>query len=148
MKKAKYFGAVMLLCALLASAAQAQAPHGIPLNPGERLIAINGVPVEAYQQRPPARAVARVVGAPVRAAGHAVGAALHGSDQRRCEQEAAYMAAHGIRGHVGGTIGRFEGCGWSSSGTPGTCTPSYQMRLTGDATVCNGTGCYRVRSWR
>lgn len=84
--------------------------------------------------------------APRVAAAPSVG--FHGSDQARCEQEAAYMARHNIKGHVGGVIGRFEGCGWSSGGTPGTCTPSRGMTLTGDAIRCSQYGCFRVRSWR
>lgn len=73
---------------------------------------------------------------------------IPGSDQARCQAEASYMARHNIRGHVGGVIGRFEGCGWSSGGTPGTCTPGYNMRLTGDAVASSQYGTFRVRSWR
>ena len=32
-----------------------------------------------------------------------------GSDQERCQAEANYMASRGIKGHVWGCIGRFEG---------------------------------------
>lgn len=72
-----------------------------------------------------------------------------GTDQQRAEAEAAAMAAAGIKGHVGGCIGLFEGVGWSSS-TPNcaTCTPSRSMRLTADAVVRGRDGWYRVRAWR
>lgn len=71
------------------------------------------------------------------------------TDQARCEAEARYMAARGIRGHVGPNIGNFEGVGWGFSSRPATCTPGRAMRLTGDAVAqsTNGTW-YRVRSWR
>lgn len=71
------------------------------------------------------------------------------TDQARCEAEARYMAARGIRGHVGPNIGNFEGVGWGFSSRPATCTPGRAMRLTGDAVAqsANGTW-YRVRSWR
>ena len=49
------------------------------------------------------------------------------------------MASRNIRGHVGGTIGAFEGVGWSTGGTPNTCTPSRPMRLTADA-IARGPG--------
>ena len=73
-----------------------------------------------------------------------------GSDQARCQAEANYMAARGIRGHVWGCIGNFEGCGWTSNpnGTPGTCTPRRRMTLTGDAIARSHHGAFRVRSWR
>lgn len=71
-----------------------------------------------------------------------------GTDQQRCQAEANYMAARGIRGHVGRTIGRFEGCGWSTGGTPSTCVPGRSMRLTGDAIARSRFGVFRVRSWR
>lgn len=72
-----------------------------------------------------------------------------GSDQERCQQEADYMAAHGISGHVGSTIGRFEGVGYGSSPNCNTCTPGGGMTLTGDASARGRNGMwYRVRSWR
>ena len=71
-----------------------------------------------------------------------------GTDQQRCEQEARAMAQRGYRGHLGGTIGLFEGVGWSSSGLPSTCVPRRRMRLTGDATARSRFGSFRVRSWR
>ena len=73
----------------------------------------------------------------------------HGSDQERCQAEADYMAANGIMGHVGGTIGRFEGVGYGSSPTCNTCTPGGGMTRTGDASALGRNGMwYRVRSWR
>ena len=71
-----------------------------------------------------------------------------GSDQQRAQAEANYMARNGIRGHVGGLIGNFEGVGWSSSGTPSTCTPGRSMTLTADAIAYGSGGVYRVRAWR
>lgn len=72
-----------------------------------------------------------------------------GSDQERCQQEADYMAAHGITGHVWGTIGRFEGVGYGGSPNCNTCTPGSGMSLTGDASAQGRNGMwYRVRSWR
>ena len=65
------------------------------------------------------------------------------NDQGKCQIEAQYMFDHGIRGHVFGNIGNFEGVGWSGPGCA-TCTPRRGMKLTGDAQV----GRYRVRSWR
>jgi hypothetical protein len=73
----------------------------------------------------------------------------HGSDQERCQKEADYMAQHGITGHVGGTIGRFEGVGYGSSPNCNTCTPGSGMNCTGDASAQGRNGMwYRVRSWR
>lgn len=70
-------------------------------------------------------------------------------DQSRCQIEANYMAANNIKGHVWGTIGRFEGVGYGSSPHCVTCTPSYNMNLTGDASAQGRNGMwYRVRSWR
>lgn len=72
-----------------------------------------------------------------------------GSDQQRCQAEANYMAANGITGHVGSTIGRFEGVGYGSSPNCRTCVPSSAMNLTGDASAQGRNGMwYRVRSWR
>lgn len=72
-----------------------------------------------------------------------------GSDQDRCQAEANYMAANRISGHVWGTIGNFEGVGYGSSPNCNTCTPSNNMRLTGDASSQDSNGrWYRVRSWR
>lgn len=71
------------------------------------------------------------------------------SDQQRCEQEANYMAANNITGHVWGVIGRFEGVGYGSSPNCNTCVPSSNMNLTGDASAMGRNGMwYRVRSWR
>jgi len=65
------------------------------------------------------------------------------SDQRKCELEAAYMNAHGIRGHIWGLIGHYEGVGWGGPGCA-TCVPRGRMTLTGDAQAGN----FRVKSWR
>ncbi len=71
------------------------------------------------------------------------------SDQERCQAEANYMAANNITGHVWGCIGSFEGVGYGSSPNCNTCTPSSNMRLTGDASAQGRNGMwYRVRSWR
>jgi hypothetical protein len=71
------------------------------------------------------------------------------SDQERCQAEANYMAANNISGHVWGVIGRFEGVGYGNSPNCNTCTPSSNMRLTGDASAMGRNGkWYRVRSWR
>lgn len=71
------------------------------------------------------------------------------TDQQRCEAEARYMALHAFRGHVGPSIGGFEGVGWGSNPHIATCVPRRTMRLTGDASVRAGNGVwYRVRSWR
>lgn len=71
------------------------------------------------------------------------------SDQDRCQAEANYMAANKISGHVWGCIGSFEGVGVGYSPNCNTCTPSNNMRLTGDASAQDNNGrWYRVRSWR
>lgn len=71
------------------------------------------------------------------------------SDQDRCQAEANHMAANNITGHVWGVIGSFEGVGYGSSPNCNTCTPSNNMRLTGDASAQGRNGMwYRVRSWR
>jgi hypothetical protein len=71
------------------------------------------------------------------------------SDQDRCQAEANHMAANNITGHVWGVIGSFEGVGYGSSPNCNTCTPSSNMRLTGDASAQGNNGkWYRVRSWR
>jgi len=71
------------------------------------------------------------------------------SDQDRCQAEANHMAANNISGHVWGVIGNFEGVGYGSSPNCNTCTPSSNMRLTGDASAQAHNGkWYRVRSWR
>jgi hypothetical protein len=74
---------------------------------------------------------------------------IHSDDQSRCQAEANYMAANRISGHVWGTIGNFEGVGFGNSPNCNTCTPSSNMRLTGDASAQDNNGrWYRVRSWR
>lgn len=65
------------------------------------------------------------------------------SDQRKCELEAKYMFDHGIRGHVFGWIGHYEGVGFAGPGCA-TCVPKKRMTLSGDAVY----GWARVRSWR
>lgn len=73
----------------------------------------------------------------------------HGSDQERCQAQANYRAQNGITGHVGSTIGRFEGVGYGSSPNCNTCTPGSSMNCTGDACAQGRNGMwYRVRSWR
>ena len=181
------------LCALalpaVASIAAAQVPdaRGIPLNPGERLTAVNGTPVAspgaAPATPPPVTAgtcrsprsgptftpgAVTLAGGTVPASGNGVipGAftrpaappntvpstrrtvPMGGGDQQRAQAEANHMARHGVRGHVGGTIGAFEGVGWAGSGTPSTCTPGRPMRLTADAIARGPGGVYRVRAWR
>ena len=71
------------------------------------------------------------------------------TDQEKCQAEADFMLKHRKNIHVGKTIGRFEGMGYSVNGqVPSTCTPRTKMRLTGDATATNGKIVTRVRSWR
>jgi hypothetical protein len=71
------------------------------------------------------------------------------TDQERCQMEADYMAKHQHKGHVFGTIGRFEGVGWGRGDKPPTCVPDKQLTLTGDAATQGQDGLwYRVRSWR
>lgn len=71
------------------------------------------------------------------------------TDQQQAQAEADHMAANAIRGHVGSTIGHFEGVGWSTHDPqPATCTPNRAMRLTADAVSHGPTGYYRVRAWR
>jgi hypothetical protein len=97
----------------------------------------------------PAPAAKKTVPAPPPATKAAPAPTAVHPDQVRCQQEANLMASRGIRGHVGGVIGRFEGVGWSSGGgMPSTCTPSYRMTLTGDAIARSQYGTFRVRSWR
>lgn len=71
------------------------------------------------------------------------------TDQERCQAEANWMAANGIRGHVGPNIGSFEGVGWGHQPGVATCQPGRPMQLTGDASAQGSGGMwYRVRSWR
>lgn len=73
------------------------------------------------------------------------------TDQERCQAEADFMANHYFLAHVGPTIGRCEGIGWSRDGKPTTCRPPRMrgFRLTGDATATTNDGLtIRVRSWR
>ena len=71
------------------------------------------------------------------------------TDQEKCQAEADFMLKHRKNIHVGRTIGRFEGMGYSIDGSvPSTCTPRVSMKLTGDAVAKNGNIVTRVRSWR
>ena len=71
------------------------------------------------------------------------------TDQEKCQAEADFMLKYRKNIHVGRTIGRFEGMGYSINGsTPGTCTPRTKMKLTGDAVAKSGNTVTRVRSWR
>ena len=150
-------------------------PSGIVLRPGERLVspAPRFAPVPSqptYRTAVPQTRGTVVTRGPVTTAGgvRATGTirqtagyapaprptytapqtTFGGSDQARAQAEANQMARTGTRGHVGGTIGRFEGVGWASSGTPSTCTPPAGMRLTADAIARGPGGVYRVRAWR
>jgi hypothetical protein len=71
------------------------------------------------------------------------------TDQEKCQAEADFMLKYHKNYHVGDTIGRFEGIGYSVNGkVPLTCTPDKEMKLTGDATATDGNRVTRVRSWR
>ena len=73
---------------------------------------------------------------------------IRADDQQSCYAQASYRARHRITGHVGRTIGSYEGVGWSSRGIAPTCVPRRRMVLTGDVTVVSRGGSFRVRSWR
>ena len=71
------------------------------------------------------------------------------TDQEKCQAEADFMLKYRKNIHVGRTIGRFEGMGYSIDGNvPSTCTPRTKMKLTGDAVSKSGNIVTRVRSWR
>ena len=71
------------------------------------------------------------------------------TDQEKCQAEADFMLKYRKNIHVGRTIGRFEGMGYSINGSvPSTCTPRVSMKLTGDAIAKSGNIVTRVRSWR
>ena len=71
------------------------------------------------------------------------------TDQEKCQAEADFMLKYRKNIHVGRTIGRFEGMGYSIDGSiPSTCSPRINMKLTGDATAQDGNIVTRVRSWR
>ena len=71
------------------------------------------------------------------------------TDQEKCQAEADFMLKYRKNIHVGRTIGRFEGMGYSIDGSvPNTCTPRVSMKLTGDAIAKSGNIVTRVRSWR
>jgi hypothetical protein len=71
------------------------------------------------------------------------------TDQQKCQAEADFMLKYRKNIHVGRTIGRFEGMGYSiNSSVPNTCTPRTKMKLTGDAVAKSGNIVTRVRSWR
>jgi len=120
---------LVFTCVVLVASVCHANPHGIQLAPGEQLVSVNGVAVGQHPF-------------------HSPGAVRRNSDQARAQQEANEMARRGYCGHVGGTIGSFEGVGCSSGGNIPTCTPRRAMRLTADARACNGRMCYRVRAWR
>ena len=165
----------LVLVVSMSQVAAAQNPYGIKLNPGERLIAIDGKPVGSAAIQPstisnttvkstakstaksPSTATTKSTAtkstaaktSTVKKSVQPVALSMYsGTDQQRAQAEANYMAQHGIRGHVGGQIGNFEGCGWSTGGTPPTCTPGRAMTLTADATAYGPGGVYRVRAWR
>jgi hypothetical protein len=70
--------------------------------------------------------------------------------QASAQAEAQVMASRNYKGHTQGNVAGvgFCGVGWSSSGTPSTCTPNSAMTLVADATVRGSDGWYRVRYWR
>ena len=71
------------------------------------------------------------------------------TDQQKCQAEADFMLKYRKNIHVGKTIGRFEGMGYSTNGsTPSTCAPRTKMKLTGDAVAKSFNIVTRVRSWR
>ena len=72
------------------------------------------------------------------------------TDQEKCQAEADYMAENYAYYHVYKCIGNFEGIGYGGSHPNiSTCTPSYKMTLTGDASAQSPNGKWvRVRSWR
>ena len=71
------------------------------------------------------------------------------TDQEKCQAEADFMLKYRKNIHVRGTIGRFEGMGYSINGSvPNTCMPRTKMKLTGDAVAKSGNTVTRVRSWR
>ena len=71
------------------------------------------------------------------------------TDQEKCQAEADFMLKYRKNIHVGRTIGRFEGMGYSIDGSvPNTCAPRVSMKLTGDAIAKSGNIVTRVRSWR
>ena len=71
------------------------------------------------------------------------------TDQEKCQAEADFMLKYRKNIHVGRTIGRFEGMGYSINGSvPNTCAPRVSMKLTGDAVAKSGNIVTRVRSWR
>lgn len=175
MKRMFTVAAAIVVLAALCTAANAQNQWGIPLNPGERLVSVDGVAVNGSQYYPQYSTVvsqpvtnnvqkvvtrkpeattakpaekASTTGAVASKTTSTSLSMYSGDDQARAQAEANYMAAHGIRGHVGGLIGRFEGVGWATGGMPNTCTPGYAMTLTADAIAHGPGGVYRVRAWR
>ncbi len=153
------YGLIVLLF-FATSAARGQTIE-IPLGPGEVLLSVNGVPVVPVDPYiTPAAVTERqrssLLGI---AAQHAPAFVVPRSSRRwririnpviqaEALREARLMAARNIRGHVGRTLGRFEGCGWSSgSPEPPTCTPRRGMTLVADAIARGPRGWYRVRAW-
>ena len=76
--------------------------------------------------------------------------ASNNSYQGWARTEATLMAQRNYRGHIQGVPAgaTFAGVGWSSGGTPSTCTPNSRKMLLGDSTVCTSAGCFRARVWR
>jgi len=73
-----------------------------------------------------------------------------GRFQQEAEWEAQQMASRGIKNHIRGTIAgvRMAGVGWSSGGTPSTCTPGRGGTCVADAIARGSDGLYRVRYYR
>lgn len=70
--------------------------------------------------------------------------------QSLAQAEADEMRRRRYRGHVGQTLGDFEGCGWTSdpNGLAPTCEPpNASYTLAADASSSDSTGSYRVRAW-
>lgn len=130
----------------------------VVLNPGEILTHVDGVPVTPVVLVPPAPV--RQLAPPIlQRAAEPRGLRLSSRARRwriqidpavqtEAQREVALMARRGIRGHVGRTLGRFEGCGWSSGPNPPTCEPRRGMVLIAEATARGRGGYYRVRAWR
>lgn len=162
MKRILICAAAAIVFTTLVQFANAQNQYGISLKPGERLVSVDGVavsgqqnttfntmaPTQTYYNGNQFGVYQQPQNFGYNSGSNFGGSMYGGSDQARAQAEANYMAQNGIRGHVGGTIGRFEGVGWSTSGMPNTCTPGSAMTLTADAVAHGPGGVYRVRAWR
>jgi len=73
-----------------------------------------------------------------------------GRFQQEAEWEAQQMASRGIKNHIRGVIPGvgFAGVGWSSGGTPSTCTPGRGGTCVADAIARGSDGLYRCRYYR